>query len=107
MKQLENELERLIRANEGDLVSRLCTIPGIGSKTAMALVIYTNGFRDFEHSKQLSSFIGLSPTIRMPGTSIRGRSRISKTGNKDLMNLLFMCSFTTHKHNKSCADLFE
>ena len=106
VKQLEEELAKLIRLHDGDLLSRLCSISGIGVKTAMALVIYTNGFRDFEHSKQLSRFIGLSPTIRTSGTSIRGRSRICKTGNRDLRNLLFMCSFSACKHNKACADLF-
>ncbi|MFD1553277.1 transposase, partial [Putridiphycobacter roseus] len=54
-----------------------------------------------------SSFLGLSPTIRTSGTSVRGQSRISKMGNKDVRNLLFMCSFTAYKCNPSCVKLFE
>jgi len=72
----------------------------------MALVVSTNGFRDFESSNQLSSYFGLAPTLRLSGSSIKGRSRISKAGDRDIRNLLFMCSFTAYKHNKACAALY-
>ena len=107
VKKLETEMERLVSENEEDLLSLLCTIPGMGNKTAMALIVITNGLHDFENSKQLSSYLGLSPTIRMSGSSVRGQSRISKTGNKDVRNLLFLCSFTAYKYNDSCTQLFE
>jgi transposase len=107
VKLLEQEMETLIKSNEGDLVSHISSIPGVGQKTAMALVVATNAFRDFENSNQLSSYFGLCPTMRFSGSSIRGKSRISKAGDKDVRNLLFMCSFTAYKHNKACAELFQ
>lgn len=107
VKLLEQEMETLIKTNEGDLVSQISSIPGVGQKTAMALVVSTNAFRDFQHSKQLSSYFGLCPTTRLSGSSIRGKSRISKAGDKDVRNLLFMCSFTAYKHNKACAALYQ
>jgi transposase len=107
VQKLEKEMEELIKEKEGELLTNLCTIPGIGKKTAMLLVISTNGFRDFDNYRQLSNYFGLSPTIRLSGSSIQGKSRINKTGNKDIRNLLFMCSFTAHIHNKACRELFE
>jgi transposase len=107
VKMLEAEMETLIKTNEGDLVSHISSIPGVGQKTAMALVVSTNAFRDFENSNQLSSYFGLAPTMRLSGSSIRGRSRISKAGDKDVRNLLFMCSFTACKHNKPCVALYQ
>ena len=107
VKKLEDETQRLIEINEDDLLSLLCTIPGMGRKTAMALIVITNGFSDFENSKQLSSYLGLSPMIRISGSSVRGQSRISKSGNKDVRNLLFLCSFTAYKYNESCSNLFN
>ncbi len=104
---LEQEMETLIKTSEGDLVSHISSIPGIGQKTAMALVVSTNAFRDFKNSNQLSSYFGLCPTMRLSGSSIRGKSRISKAGDKDVRNLLFMCSFTAYKHNKACAELYQ
>lgn len=107
VKLLEQEMEAMIKTNEGDLVSHISSIPGVGQKTAMALIVATNAFKDFENSNQLSSYFGLCPTVRLSGSSIRGKSRISKAGDKDVRNLLFMCSFTAYKHNKGCAELFQ
>ena len=74
---LESEIEKLIRANEQALFTRLKTISGVGKKTSMLLIVSTNGFRDFESSGQLSSYFGIAPNERSSGSSVRGKSRIS------------------------------
>lgn len=107
INRLESLMEKLIKKYEGEMFSRLCTIPGIGRKTAMFLIVVTNGFQSFDSSKKLSAFLGLAPIIRVSGKSIRKQSRISKAGNKIIRNLLFMCSFTACKNNKACADLYN
>jgi transposase len=107
VSRLERSMEVLIKNHEREMFQRLCTIPGIGRKTAMFLIVVTNGFESFESSKQLSAFLGLAPTIRISGKSIRGQSRISKTGNSIIRNLLFMCSFTACERNKACHELYE
>lgn len=107
LKKLDEQLEDLVKENLGDLLSIVTSVPGIGKKTAIALIIATNGFENFQSAKQLSSFFGLAPTIRHSGSSIRGKSRISKAGNKEVRNLLFLCSFTAYKHNKACKQLYE
>ncbi|TDS18758.1 transposase [Maribacter caenipelagi] len=104
---LEAEIEKLIRANEQELYTRLNTIPSVGRKTAMLLIVSTNGFRDFESSRQLSSYFGLAPNERSSGSSIRGKSRISKTGDSLVRNHLFLCSFTACIHNPQCKALYD
>jgi transposase len=71
------------------------------------MIVLTDGFDKFETAKQLCSYVGITPTIRESGSSVRGRSRISKVGNKKLRNLLFLCSFTACKHNKGCREIYE
>lgn len=61
INSLESEMETLIEQNEKGLYTRLNTIPGIGKKTAMILIVSTNGFRDFKSASQVSSFFGLAP----------------------------------------------
>uniref|UniRef100_UPI002597119A transposase n=1 Tax=uncultured Polaribacter sp. TaxID=174711 RepID=UPI002597119A len=85
----------------------LKSIPGIGLKTALFLIVVTDGFRKFENASQLCSYVGITPTIRESGSSVRGRARISKVGNRKLRNLLFLCAFSAYKHNKSCREIFE
>lgn len=107
IRLLEIEIEKLIRANEQELFTRLNTIPGVGKKTSMLLIVSTNGFRDFESSRQLSSYFGLAPNERSSGSSIRGKSRISKMGDPLVRNHLFMCSFTACVHNPQCKALYD
>jgi len=67
----------------------------------------SDGFTKFESAKQFNCFIGLSPVEKSSGTSVRGKSGISKQGNGKLRNLLFLCSFNACKSNKSCKDLYD
>lgn len=105
--EIENRLLIILQEAYPQQFCLLTSIPGIGIKTALFLIIITNGFSRFETSSQLSSYVGITPTIRESGKSIRGRSRISKVGNKKLRNLLFLCAFTASKNNKSCSDLYN
>ena len=105
--ELEKILEQLIKENEPELLTNLTSIKGIGKKTAILLIVTTNGFRNFENAKQLSSFYGLSPTEISSGSSIRGKSRITKKGNKMVRNHLFMCSFTASQTNLQCMRLYH
>ena len=100
-------MKKLIKENYPDLYSRLQSIPGIGESTAAFMLILTEGFDKFESAKQLICYVGLSPTEKSSGTSVRGSSRISKQGNPKIRNLLFMCSFNACKSNKACRELYQ
>lgn len=107
IKLLEDELHRLIKQNDANLYTRLQSIPGIGKSTAMFLIVISDSFAKFESAKQFTCYVGLSPAEKRSGTSVRGRSGISKQGNGKLRNLLFMCSFNACKSNKACRGLYE
>ena len=79
----------------------------MGVKTALFLIVLTDGFNKFENAKQLCSYVGITPTIRASGSSVRGRSRISKIGNRKLRNLLFLCAFSACNYNKACRELYQ
>jgi transposase len=104
---IEESLLVLVKTDYQEMLTKIESIPSIGRKTAVMLVVLTDGFTRFESASQLCSFCGLTPVIRQSGTSINRRSRISKIGNAKLRNLLFMCSFTAFKHNKACKAIFD
>lgn len=91
---LDNRMDALIKEHERDVYTRIQSIPGLGKKTAMLLIVATNGFRDFESSKQIASYLGLAPHERSSGSSVRGSARIGKNGHPAVRNHLFLCSFT-------------
>lgn len=107
IKILEDRLTEIVKEEQQKQLSLLKSIPGMGNKTAIMLLVLTDGFSNFENARQLCCYAGITPTIRESGNSVRGRSRISKMGNAKLRNLLFMCSFTACKHNKACREIYE
>ncbi|MDX2360662.1 MAG: IS110 family transposase [Crocinitomicaceae bacterium] len=107
IKKLETDLENLLKEHSPEVMTNIRSIPGIGKKTAMLLMVTTNNFRDFTSSKQVTSYVGLAPVERSSGSSIRGRSYISKKGDPMLRHHLFMCSFTACQNNPQCKALYE
>ncbi|WP_179354771.1 IS110 family RNA-guided transposase, partial [Winogradskyella vidalii] len=107
LKTLEEKLLIIVKQEYQDLLTRIKTIPGIGNKTAVMLLVLTDGFDRFKSGSELCSYAGLTPVVRKSGSSVNGRPRISKIGNQKLRNLLFMCSFNACKYNKACRDIYE
>ena len=104
---IDKELNIFIKKGHPGMKQLLEGIPGIGTKTSSYLILMTEGFNKFDTSRQLCSYTGLTPTIRESGSSIRGRSRISKMGNPKIRNLLFLCSFSASKYNSSCRAIYD
>ncbi len=104
---LEARLLELVKQDRQYQLTLLKSNPGMGVKTALFLIVVTDGFNKFETASQLCSYVGITPSIRESGSSVRGRSRISKVGNKKLRNLLFLCAFSACQHNKACRELYE
>jgi transposase len=107
IRLLEKNLEALLKQHEEKKMAALQTIPGVGKRTVAMMIIATDGFRKVDNYRQLSSWAGLSPKEYSSGKSIRGKVRISKMGGKELRNMLYMCSLTAIKCNKSCKELYD
>ena len=80
LTQIETKLEFLIRETQKDQLEHLTSIPGMGKKTAMLLIVLTDGFTNFENARQLCCYSGLTATIRQSGTNVIGRNKFSKWG---------------------------
>ncbi len=98
---LESEIERLALEEFEQTIECLTSIPGIGIKTAIMLIVITDNFKKFEHHKQLIAFVGFSPRIYESGSSVRGRSSICKMGKSQIRKLLYLCSWSAKRWNKN------
>ena len=68
----------------------------------MLLIVLTDGPAGFENARQLCCYKGITPEIRQSGTSIRGRSRISKVGNQKFA-IYYLCVALLHVGPKHAA----
>lgn len=87
-------------------VDLLCTIPGIGELTAVTILGETNGFELIRSKKQLTSYAGLDVKEKQSGTSIKGKPRISKKGNRHLRKAMHLPALTAIKHTERYKELF-
>lgn len=104
---VEAELLTLLEQRFASEMTLLCSIPGIGRKTAGMLLLFAGGFTRLDNYRQLIAMAGLSPREHTSGTSIRGKVRITKMGGGLIRSKLFMCSFAAKRFNAACQTLFE
>ena len=104
---IESEMIQIIQQHHGEMFKQLQTIPGLGKKTSLLLIVLTGAFTKFENHRQLSSYFGLSPRIFESGKSIKGRARICKMGMSKIRAMLYMCACTAKRCNKSCKELYD
>ena len=84
----------------------LCTIPGIGSLTAATILAETNGFELVRNKRQLASYAGFDVQEKQSGTSVKGKTRISKKGNKNLRQAMHLPALTAIKHDERFKSIF-
>jgi transposase len=104
---LEQKMEQLVENYHESVYKHLQSIPGVGKKTAMMLIVATGAFQKFSNSKQLSVYFGLSPRIFESGTSVKGKSRITKMGMSRIRALLYICAWSAKRCNKACKELYD
>ena len=100
--QLELQIEDLIKLQDAEVIENICSIPGVGKKTAIGILTATKGMHGFTNSRQLSSYLGLCPRIYDSGKSVHGKAHICKMGMGWIRKLIYMCAISAKRCNKPC-----
>jgi transposase len=72
----------------------LDSIPGIAATTAAALLAEITDIKQYRSARQVAAYAGLVPRERQSGSSVRGRTRLSKVGNARLRRALSFPAIT-------------
>jgi len=107
-KEILEELRSLIKTDNEmqQLVILLCSLPGIGILTAATVLGETNGFDLIRNKRQLTSYAGLDVKEKQSGTSVKGKPRISKKGNKHLRKAMHMPALAAIRHDERFKAIF-
>jgi transposase len=99
--QVEAEIEILIKDNDEhrEQIELLVSIPGISTTTAVKILAEIPDISSFPQAKHLASYAGLCPRQHQSGSSVRKKSRLSKTGNSVLRTAFFMPALTAMRGN--------
>jgi transposase len=95
-KEIMSEIKALITTDPElkKLILLLCSLPGVGVLTAAVVLAETNGFDLIRSKRQLTSYAGFDIQEKQSGTSVKGKPRISKKGNKYLRKAMHLPALT-------------
>lgn len=107
-KEIITKIKELIE-KDASLSSRFTNIKsivGIGDIGAVALI---HLFIKYPHASQreIVSLSGLDPVERTSGSSVRGKSAISKAGSKLYRGSLFMSAMSAVRHNDELKEFYD
>ena len=110
-KQISNckqEVERLVNSDPElqQRVQKVLTIKGVGLITIASILAETFGFEHFTSIKQLVSYAGYDVVQRESGTSIKGKTRISKKGNRYIRNALYFPAMVACRFNPNLKQTY-
>jgi transposase len=109
LKQEIKRTEELIRThinNHPTLKQQsqlLDSIPGIAATTAALLLSEITDIKQYRSARQVTAYAGLVPRERQSGSSLRGRTRLSKIGNARLRRALYFPAITALR----CSEFFQ
>lgn len=81
----------------------LDSIPGIAETTAALLLSEMTDITQYSSARQVAAYAGLVPREHQSGSSVRGRTRLSKIGNARLRKALYFPAVTALR----CSSFFQ
>jgi transposase len=104
--QIKKEIEETKDQEIKDKIQKITTIPGVGVLTATVILAETNGFELIKNKKQLTSYAGLDIKEKQSGTSVKGKPKISKKGNRSIRKAMHLPALTSIRHDENYKNIF-
>ena len=107
-QEIKAEIVELVNQSETvkKKIKLMASAPGIASLTATTILAETNGFELIRSKKQLASYAGLDVREKQSGTSVKGKPRISKKGNRYLRKSMHLPALAAIRSNERFKAIF-
>ena len=109
LKKIREEIEKLIYSEQwlASKVEKVLTIKGVGLMTAAIILSETRGFEFVQNIRQLCSYAGYDVVQKESGTSVMGKTRISKKGNSWIRGALHFPALVASRHNPVFKKVYQ
>jgi transposase len=77
----------------------LATIPGVGEATIAQMLTFLDCPEKFESAKKVAAYLGLTPRHFESGSTVHGKTRLSKIGDAELRKSLYFPAITAIRYN--------
>ncbi|WP_344853729.1 transposase [Pedobacter jeongneungensis] len=109
IEEIDNTIRSFIQKD--DRISRLMewitSVPNIGEKTALQIVIKTNEFRDISDPKKFACFAGIAPFPYESGKSVKQKTRVSHLSDGKMKSMLHLCAMGSLRSNPELLAYFK
>jgi transposase len=107
-KEIKDEITVLIKKDEQmeEITNIICSVTGVGLLTAAIILGETNGFELMRNKRQLASYAGLDIKEKQSGTSVRGKQKISKKGNRHLRKAMYLPALSAIHYDERFKAIF-
>lgn len=106
--QIDKQIKKLI--DDDDNLSRqhelLCSVDGVGERTAVKMIVETNAFKNFTDARKFCCHAGVAPFEYTSGSSVRSRNKVSNRADKSIKALLHMAALSTIRMNGELRDYY-
>ena len=109
IKEVEHQLLAKVQQDPelSQKVENICSIKGVGPITVVCIIAETNAFELIRRKSQLVSYAGYDVVERQSGSSINGKTRISKKGNAHIRRALHFPALCVVKYESEFADFYK
>ena len=107
-KQHLHAAQQLVEEDEAvaACLAALLSIPGVGPITALTLLALFRKYADANRS-QIVALAGFDPIQFQSGTSVHGKTRISKQGAREVRKRLFEATLSAARYNPSIRSIYR
>ena len=109
LRVIEKEMKEIISTqielkNQFELIK---SVPGVGEKTAIYMLIATRGFTAFDNARKFACYSGTAPFEYSSGSSVKGRTKVNHMAGKKMKSILQMCALVAVKHDPQLKEYYE
>ena len=105
----DEKIAEIIKNDErlNHLFNLITSVDGVGKVTAIEILVTTNEFKSITEAKKFACYSGVAPFEHSSGTSIRGRTKVSKMANKKTKKVLHMAALSSIAMKGELRDYYD
>ena len=106
-KNFDTQLKKIKQVILIGITVKIPQIKGLSELHLKAIISELGNISRFKNHKQIIAYAGLDLSIRESGSSVRGKSKLSKRGSKTMRYFLFQSAWGVMMHNEKYKEYYQ
>lgn len=109
IKRVEQIIKKELQKEEeiAKTYQNIISIKGVGLIVAATMISATNNFKAFKTWRQFACYAGIAPFEHQSGISVKGKTKVSSLGDKQIKALLSQSAATALQHDPEMKTYYQ